>query len=397
MKDTLTLKIAVQDSDNLKRLPTVNDSTGERYFAATVNARTLLSEASILDEWKGVNPRDVALDSQACRAMEESLSNTPKEFVYLNKGLLILAKSLDFDQVNKAIKLNLTDKGLHGLVDGGHTFAVLKNYLLQNPDENNINVRIDFIVGIEDRNRAIDIASARNTSSQVKELSIMNMERKFDRIKESLKEYGKIIAYKENDSDDKEADKPVSVRDVIAYMMCFDIDAYPVHKLEAQPITVYSGKASTLKKYNEKHVDLSSKYGGILPVIVLLRDEIYKEFPTISPKLKKLKNESNDKPVLVEGKKSRELYFLRDDTKYTVFDGLYFPVLASFRALIVENNGIASFSQDPIALFHRIKEEFAPAILIGLEESNNNPQTFGKKKSVWASCLEVVKRNSEEI
>ena len=145
------------------------------------------------------NPRKQNLDTKVCKKIKDSLlSPVDRNFYILNRGILLSAASINYDNVNSVVTIEFEDTLVHGNVDGGHTYKVI----LENRDQLELNrqfVKVEVLTGIE--NMFESVAASRNTSFQVKEKSIANLRDMFDLIKTSIKNepYHNDVSYKEND------------------------------------------------------------------------------------------------------------------------------------------------------------------------------------------------------
>lgn len=113
------------------------------------------------------NPRSQNLDTKVAKKIKESLINhVDRNFYLLNRGILLSAASINFDNVNSIVSIEFEDITVHGNVDGGHTYKVI----LENRDQLEQNeqfVKIEVLTGIEDMFESV--AASRNTSLQVKD------------------------------------------------------------------------------------------------------------------------------------------------------------------------------------------------------------------------------------
>ena len=120
-------------------------------------------------------------------------------FYLLNRGILISAKEVSYSNYSNEVTISFEDFDVHGNVDGGHTYKMI----LQERDQIDFGqqyVKIEILVGVEGIFQAL--AAARNTSVQVQDKSIAELEDRFDIIKSALagENYMSRIFFKENDS-----------------------------------------------------------------------------------------------------------------------------------------------------------------------------------------------------
>ena len=78
------------------------------------------------------NPRKQNLDTKVAKKIKVSLlSETDRNFYILNRGILLSAASIVYDNINNIVTIAFDDPLVHGNVDGGHTYKVI----LENRDQ----------------------------------------------------------------------------------------------------------------------------------------------------------------------------------------------------------------------------------------------------------------------
>ena len=184
---------------------------GYREYLAVVDTRYLPDE---LSEWMDINARHPKLTGAVPNAIRGGFHDEPDMFVFMNRGLVIAADKVAYDNKSSTVSFELANPKLHGLLDGGHTYTIVK------AEEDGLNgegeaqsryVRVEFLEGFG-HDDIIDIVGARNTSNQVKDPSLMNLEGQFQFLRLALKgtAYLEKIVFKENDTDsegDSQADR----------------------------------------------------------------------------------------------------------------------------------------------------------------------------------------------
>ncbi|MFI3888275.1 AIPR family protein, partial [Streptococcus parauberis] len=192
-----------------------------------------------------------------------------------NRGIVVTAKSVKFNSTTGEVTVDFADDlSRYGILDGGHTYTAI----IDNRDDlsYNINkfVRLEIVVG-ENLN-VTALADARNTSVQVSDIALFELDDKFDFVKKALEEqsYKDEIAYKDNEN------KPIPIVELLKLMFTFNIKRYPDDS--SAPTPAYSAKASVFKDFRK---ELSSedniyvKLAPQLPKFVELYEIIQKEMP----------------------------------------------------------------------------------------------------------------------
>ena len=125
-----------------------------------------------------------------------------------------------------------------------------------------------------------DVVDARNTSNQVRDQSLMNLEKRFEEIKQAIRgeKYAELVAYKEHEILDDGSTKPIDIREIVAILTVFDRDNFTP---QTHPINAYRSKAACLKYFKDRE----SSYRKIYPIatdILRLYDHIQKYLPDLT-------------------------------------------------------------------------------------------------------------------
>lgn len=387
---------------SFRRLETPLDEKGVRLFTAVVKADNFLDE---IYQWRGINPRDPKTNSFVAKEIAKTANESPDMFLFKNRGLVLMADKVEFDNKNALLTLTLTDRAKHGLLDGGHTCKVLIDELKDiEPDKReNIYLKLEILEGFKENSDIVDIVEARNTSTQVKDQSLMNLLKKFEDIDKVLRgeAYADSVAYKENELNDEEGKKPIDIRDIVSYLVCFDIKNYGQDR---QPDKAYSSKAAALTHFDQNLNDMKK----IIPLtkdILRLRDTIYKGMPALYNRNagqgvdaagNSIAEKSGGKfgrltGVLYNSKKAKwELHFIGEKSKYGIPNGFVYPILAAFRSLLKEENGRYVWKRNPFEVF----ELYGKMLVLRVCERAldlKNPNKLGKETALWRGCYEGLK------
>lgn len=336
-----------------------------------------------------VNPRDVNEKTKVYKKISNAIISSDESFFVNNRGILIAAKDVKIDTLNRKVTLNLgedndTSKTLYGVLDGGHTYDAILKYRHKISENNKQYVHVEVMTGV----RNIDeLASARNTSAQVSDKAIAELAEKFSFVKEVLQDprYSNDISYRENEND-----KRLDSVDFVRLMFCFNIFKYPQGST-TQPISAYSGKAQVLKDYLTEYDNPKNTYkliAPLLPKIVELHDRIEKDMPAAyldvnsSGRFGSLKG--------VDRKENSATKFLSEVTNYQISQGLVFPIVASFRALVKESDNGLTWVVDPIDIWENIKTKLVNNTIEMSRQLGNNPQSAGKSSTLWSQNYDAV-------
>jgi AIPR protein len=380
-KKSFTFKV-----ESFRKLPDpIAPDDRERYFAIC-ETRNLPTDFPM-----ETNPREQNLNSKVAKKIREGFFNVkdkddgPSEdnplFHLLNRGLLISADSADFNNHNNLLTIEMTDQWRHGLVDGGHTYKIVTSKEGPEPPVPQY-ITLEIITGVEDDFEAI--AGARNTSVQVKQKSLAELEGRLDVVHELVKgtPFESDIAYVENE------DKPIDVENVIALLTMFHTKIHGV----AQPWYTYSIKARTLQVY----LDNEKSYAGLAPIapkIFELHDHIKRTFPEYYKsvtggnfgRLGALKEIGYK-----DGKLSYPLYFSpkkNGDLERVAHDipgGFVYPILGALRVLAEpDSKGKYRWLTEPISFYGTVASKLVELTMEASGDFGRNAMAVGKSPRHW--------------
>lgn len=329
------------------------------------------------------NPRDQRLTSGVALAIKESLESNDGYFHLKNRGIVLSAKSCTYNNKTKEVTINFTDETLHGNIDGGHTYKIICEHRNDGLDQY---VQFEVMTGVEDIIEKL--AEARNTSVQVDEKSMAELQQKFDPIKEGLEgmPFFARIAFKQNqqafDDETNKKLKMIDAREVVAIVNMFNTEKFDAGN---HPIKAYSSKAKMLELYLE-NPESYRKYVNIMPDIFDLYDTIEMEFATAFNETggrygRKKYSGYKDGAVIGVSK------FGLHDMNYKIPDGLIYPTVAAFRSLVSYNEETEKYEWkngiSPIQIWDKCKVNMTSQIMNFAAAIGDNPNAVGKDSNIW--------------
>ena len=345
-------------------------------------------------KWLEVNAREPTESGRVPKAIRSTLTEKPEWFAEYNRGLTIVASTLQFNNKTDILTMEFDDRNYHGVLDGGHTLrAILDERERSGEDIQQGYCNIEVFTEL-DNEEISDVVEARNTSKQVASKSLLNLEGSFDGLKAALGPKADHIIWKENE------DGVFDVREVISILTALDADSYAPGG-NSHPITAYSGKEACLKRF------ASEEYKGGYEKLYGIASDALEMWDWIQHCLPGHYNEKGPEPGVPKGgrfggltgvkwtpKKSRELPFINKTTEYDTPTGYIYPILSSFRAMLVEEDGHWTWGNgvNPIQL---IREGAAANIFISsVRESINthrNPNRTGKDSQAWTAAYQAAR------
>ena len=373
----------------IKKTIKVSDNNFRRYDDPLGNEKSkkYIFYARTCDVPEGIpmatNPRDQKLTSSVASTITESLLSNDGLFHLKNRGIILSAKRVRYDNRLQEVSIEFDDESCHGNIDGGHTYKIL----LENKDKIlDQFVQFEVMTGVEPI--IADLAEARNTSVAVDAKSMAELREKFDPIKESLEgmPFFERISFKQNqitrDTDTNKALKMIDARDIVSIICMFNVEKYNSNE---HPTKAYSGKQSMLNEYLEDPEHFR-KFVNVIPDIFDLYEAIETEFAIAYNENGRMYGRKSYAGYK-EGNPVGKSKFSQNDIYYKVPDGLLYPTLASFRCLLVFDQTSGKYrwkdGKDPITVWNKNKVGLTRSIMDLAGSLGDKPTVFGKDTSLW--------------
>ena len=360
---------------------TINSPSQEgvtTYFAY-INFRALPSDLPM-----EVNPRKPKMTTAVAKSLINAVKSPDTDFDINNRGIVIVAKQFKFTPNQSLVTLDLGDDPQnYGILDGGHTYkAIIDNRDQVNSDLDKF-VKLEIIVG--EQLTVSRIADARNTSAQVSDIALFELDDKFDLIKDSLlnEQYASDIAYKDNEN------KRIPIAELLRLMFTFNIKRFPDDS--NAPVSAYSGKQAVFKDYQKEFgtdSNIYKKLSPFLPDLVDLYELIQKELPNKYQEYKNSegKNAAFGKIRGVEGSGSYLTDFTQQSINYNISTGFLMPIFGAFRALLRETDGKINWEFNPKEVWNIA----GTRLVQNTFDTDTNPQQVGKSKTLWQANYRIV-------
>ncbi len=329
------------------------------------------------------NPREQSLKSAVATAITESLLSNDGYFHLKNRGIVLSAESVHYNNRTGRVSISFSDELTHGNIDGGHTYKIICEHKGENLDQY---VQFEVMTGVED---IIDsLAEARNTSVEVDAKSMAELRAKFEPLKEALEgmPFYKRIAFKQNQvyADETTGKKlrMIDAKEIVALVSMFDIERYGSGN---HPVQAYSSKAKMLEIYleNPEHY---RKYVNIMPDIFDLYEAVECEFADAY-------NETGGRygrkkySGYKDGKMVWKSKFGMTEMAYKIPEGLLYPVIGAFRTLLCYNQNTEKYEwknhTDPVQVWEHCKSNLVGKIMNFAAAIGDNPNAVGKDPNVW--------------
>lgn len=336
------------------------------------------------------NPREQKLTTNVAKRIKTSLLDRSElNFYLLNRGILLSAKEVSFNNYSNTLSIVFEDFDVHGNVDGGHTYKII----LENRDQVEAGqqyVKIEILTGIEGIFQSL--AAARNTSVQVQDKSIAELENRFEVIKRTLAEepYMNRVYFKENDSGD------IDVADLIAILTMFNIDRY--QGMTSFPINSYRNKTKCINMYIDDHKAYGETNDNPYVKMTPIMKDIFRLYDEIEINMNRFYRQKNQngrygavKGVTVS-QNGHEFFskFGQKSMDALTPNGFIYPILGAFRALVEEKDGVYRWKKNPFDVLEKVGGELVESTVSMSRSLGNNPQSVGKDQNIWKTLYMTI-------
>lgn len=334
------------------------------------------------------NPR-VPKPNEVIRRVQASLESNDGRFHVLNRGITISAKSAEFDNSSGLLTIEIPDgEEEYGILDGGHTYEVVKRLAASTDKVEEQYIKLEILTGVE--SFLPQIASARNFSKQVKDISLANYSKKLEWLKEAMGPVAKKVRWSENNPE---------VFDALEYIQA--VAAFDIHRYDdrSHPIEAYKNAGKCLALATG---DQLSYLAPVVPQLITLYDTIRFQWW----KLYKIPDENGKggRPGRLKEVQDRQRGISKliqfpslkdanpDDALYHVEKGLVIPLLSAFRSLLQEDSESKqlSWKVDPLDFWQQNGPMLIRKIMEASDQRNCNPHVVGRDKTVYEALYDAA-------
>ena len=373
-------------TDLARRLPDPNFKTqyGLEKHIFLVRARNMPPNIS-----NKPNARDPNVDRSIYKDVRKSLLNEEGEentFHLKNKGITIIAESVK-DRGNGVYDVTM-ESSRDGILDGGHTYAIIRENEVDIPE--NQFVQVEIRVGVP-TGWIPELSGGLNTAIQVQSMSLRELEGKFQWIKDALGDKKKHIAWRENESG-----KNLDARDVICLLTLFNVQLYPNSAMQ-HPVAAYTGKERPLEQFRANQ----TKYECMKPIIL----DILVLYDTIGHQARDVWNQRNKNAkgasLSFIDSRARGRYsfpFIEKEGEHRLNKPALYPILGGFRNFVEldETMGLEIKWKYPFPKIIEFWKKYGGELLEITNETNQdvkqNQNAVGKNSGYWRTAHAVIGR-----
>jgi hypothetical protein len=382
----ITLHVAPRD---IKRLDDPFDDSRYSYEAqipVTEAAKLIIGNA---------NPRKQDLEKPLSRQILRTLQSEPELFHLRNRGIWVAASRAEYDNQKQALVLHCpqTTEERYGIVDGGHTWAIIEEFLKSSASQTGSQTRTPYVmvhvrVGVEDELE--DMAVSLNRSTQLKEYALDDFKGEFDTLKKLLEKesFSGEIGYTENEF------KEYDVLDLIQRLTLFCVGIYP-NRGDSQPVVAYSSKAKCLQQF----VRDKEKYLALRPVIAdcfRLPDQLEVLLPEVSGSerfggFNFARKQKDRVPASLKGVPTNGVVE-NWKSSYDVSEAILYPLAASLRVLVKSkpDGTVLGWRREPVKFFRENGRELFDYARKYYDDAGKSLTAVGKNSEFWAKLHHVA-------
>lgn len=343
------------------------------------------------DDFMQVNPRvpnrskKGILSGPVIHGIKETLLDKPHEMAIKNQGIYLLVEHVKHD-VKGNISVTMTDPGRHGVVNGGHTYAAIREVVeaVDAPDSlKDAYVRLHIFEGIEP-DMVPEMAEGLNRSKQVDDPSLVNLQGEFDIIRKVMnkRQGADDIAYHQGD------DGNTYISEILVYLEMFNRGRYDDKR---HPNALYNKQSLGLRFFAEDMSQRKKVMTGLidrLPELLWLADTIRKMTPDAARAngFRFGRARIGADGAKVSTMKSVKLPFIGEDSQYRVPNGWIYPVLASFRANLTDKGWKVPVGQ----VLQELLPDLVAVCVVEHRDNNLRPEVIGKRESAYAQTYNIM-------
>ncbi len=386
------------DDFRVQRIPGVpNAKVGSAFVSATEIVKNLP-----LDNWLKVNPRTPdrnakeVLTGHVVRGIRETLAEAPKDFAIKNQGMYLLVSEIkEYERLREGgrLRLWLSDPDAHGLCNGGHTYAIIREYAESSGDSKAMDeafVRLHIFQGI-DPEKVPAMAEGLNRSKQVDDPSLQNLRGLYDSIRGAMKGMAgeEAIAYRQGE------DGAYYITEVVRALMFFNGDRFCNRR---HPNNLYRQQKKMVGMFEEDYEKNPSPMKLIVPhthEVLTLMDKIAKATPAAAKNAKfelgRMVASGNARVGSAMHKDTR-LHFLNETMDYKVPNGWLMVMLAAFRADVDWDSGAGKFEWK-VPINELLPDVIDDLVRVCVQEYRDNkvkPDEMARNASIYEQCYDKV-------
>ncbi len=351
-----------------------------------------------LEDYMEINPRapkrtaSGSLTGPVVKDIMQTLREEPEEMALKNRGLFILAENVLHK--DGSLKFVLSNKGTHGVCDGGHTMACImeaRETAETDAEKYNIEnayVRVHVVQGLK-ADQVVEIASGLNTSRAVDDASLMNLQGDFDFLRRILRDTPAAdnISYSQGDTGS------VYVSELLVFLSALNPERYTQ---EQQPAGLYNRKSLAIKYFAEDLRESPRKLQArieLLPQMLELIDEIKLAIPEAAKKagwkigMSKIGGGERMGSAAQRGK---PLPFTGKVTNYKIPAAWVLPIFSAFRVALKPTKEGYVWRANPKLILKDVIGDLVNILIAAHKAAAGHVDKIGKSEATYSACASKV-------
>jgi hypothetical protein len=323
------------------------------------------------------NLRAANIKSPVAKDVAASLRSNDGNFHLKNKGVTMLATSVAARDGGWDVVITVTGTtDPDGILDGGHTYAVICDALAANAPIDKQYVFVNIRTNVPGVLRA-QIAEALNRTTAVSSGSLLNRLGEFEWIKQALGSAADNVAWRQND-------EGVKVEELVARLYACNIcEGVEHHK-------AYSSRGSTLSAYRKNPEILTSHRNAAADILWIYEQIVFSLAGEAERRLGR-------RAVTAVGSQAPLMDTSYASSKLKLVRGIAMPVLSALRACLIDTADGVRFNRDRAtmkALLTILTDQLFDKIAEHWEAVGSDPGALGKREAVWRDLHAIVESAS---
>jgi len=365
-------------------------ANGARCFIAVCPLSEVLKFDTLRNLRDYIPAHDPKKRNSVHKDIEETLQKRPDRFIQYNGGLTVSCADIEVrDSDNSAMV-----KG-GSVINGAQTQGEIRRFVeaLQNevgdneqPDQPEISARVEFVVE-PDESQVTEIAIARNTSTEIKRLTMAGARRYFDKLDESFRKIYPNLELTKGETDIGEQYVDTGKLLQILWLLC------PAELLNLGTRSVGEARLKSYKNRNYCLIDFENDVNNSEDPDPEKRDpkavERYKCFVDLAGIAWREYLRWQRHPAWAGRRLKGAKQIKRYKTGHTVADGIVFPIIGAMSEFVKKDVKTGKYTFEVPNIFE--DEAMIDAAREQLSGSSGNPMLMARTAGVYSALALIPK------